>query len=89
MTSSGEEHGEVALVERLHEAATVSASGGDQPPQGCPFLGAGKTSDHISTDRSCSCRIINVTLLHGPCGATLLIILSQSEAICRSWVEEN
>jgi hypothetical protein len=25
------------------EAATVSASGADQPPQGCPFFSAGKT----------------------------------------------
>ncbi|GJN17771.1 hypothetical protein PR202_gb04869 [Eleusine coracana subsp. coracana] len=42
MMSSEEERGEVALAERLSEAATVSASGADQPPQGCPFLSAGK-----------------------------------------------
>ncbi|TVU35200.1 hypothetical protein EJB05_17078 [Eragrostis curvula] len=43
VTSSEEDRGEeVALAERLREAATVSASGADQPPQGCPYLSARK-----------------------------------------------
>lgn len=33
---------EVALAERLSEAATVSASDSDPQPQACPFLGSGK-----------------------------------------------
>lgn len=34
---------EVALAERLNEAAAVSASGADDPPQqACPFLSSGK-----------------------------------------------
>ena len=42
VASSEEDRGEVALAERLGEAAAVSASGADPPPQACPFLGSEK-----------------------------------------------
>ncbi|CAO2166286.1 unnamed protein product [Urochloa humidicola] len=42
VASSEEERGEVALAERLSEAATVSASGADAPSQACPFLSSGQ-----------------------------------------------
>lgn len=41
-SSEEEEIGEVALAERLSEAATMSASGADPLPQACPFLSSGK-----------------------------------------------
>ena len=40
--SSEEDRDEVALAERLGEAAAVSASGADPPPRACPFLGSEK-----------------------------------------------
>jgi hypothetical protein len=42
VASSEEDRGEVALAERLSEAAAVSTSGAVPPPQACPFLNPGE-----------------------------------------------